>query len=56
MPRSSGVSDETSLRRMVEEWKTRGGVLAQEPTAKVFGLSCVILDPDGHRRRLTVPR
>jgi catechol 2,3-dioxygenase-like lactoylglutathione lyase family enzyme len=50
------VPDEGSLRRMVEKWKARGVVIAQEPTAMVFGLSCVILDPDGHRLRFTVPR
>jgi catechol 2,3-dioxygenase-like lactoylglutathione lyase family enzyme len=47
------LPDAASLNELFEEWKGRGIAFAQVPTAMVFGLSFVALDPDGHRIRVT---
>ena len=49
----ANAPDADSLKRLYAEWKGRGVAFALEPTAMVFGLSFVALDPDGHRIRMT---
>lgn len=43
--------NDEALQRTFAEWKERGVQFAQAPTSMVFGLTCVALDPDGHRFR-----
>lgn len=37
------------------EWVAQGVAIAQPPTRMDFGLTCVGLDPDGHRLRAFAP-
>jgi len=52
MELSIRVPDETMLKRLYEQWKSRGISFAQTPTVLVFGQTFVALDPDGHRIRI----
>lgn len=49
------VDDETSVRKLREEWGECGIVIEQDLHEAVFGLTFVALDPDGHRIRVCMP-
>ncbi len=49
------VADATAVEALYADWRTRGLVMAQAPTAMDFGHTFVALDPDGHRLRVFAP-
>jgi predicted enzyme related to lactoylglutathione lyase len=49
------VPDADAVRATHESWKGFGLKVAQAPTAMDFGVTCVALDPDGHRLRVFAP-
>lgn len=49
------VEDHKAVDAQYADWKARGIVIAQAPTAMDFGYTFVALDPDGHRVRVLVP-
>ncbi len=49
------MADAATVESMHADWRQRGLVIAQEPTAMDFGHTFVALDPDGHRLRVFAP-
>jgi len=45
------LPDAAAAHQLCQQWKSWGARIVQEPTASVFGLTFVALDPDGHRLR-----
>jgi catechol 2,3-dioxygenase-like lactoylglutathione lyase family enzyme len=49
------VDSDTTVRRLFDEWSTRGLPVLQAPVAMDFGYTFVAADPDGHRLRVFAP-
>ncbi|MDB5469754.1 MAG: hypothetical protein JWR84_1314 [Caulobacter sp.] len=49
------VADAAAVEATHADWKARGLTILQAPTAMVFGMTFVALDPDGHRLRVFAP-
>lgn len=49
------VDSDDTVRRMFDEWSTRGLPVLQAPVAMDFGYTFVATDPDGHRLRVFAP-
>lgn len=49
------VDGDDLVRAMHSRWKQAGIVIEQDLHEAVFGLTCVALDPDGHRIRICTP-
>ncbi len=49
------VGDAAAVDSTFADWKARGLIIAQPPTAMDFGRTFVALDPDGHRIRVFAP-
>ena len=49
------VDGEPTVRRMFDDWTTRGVPVLQAPVAMDFGFTFVAADPDGHRLRVFAP-
>jgi len=49
------VDGEPAVRRMFDDWTTRGLPILQSPVAMDFGFTFVASDPDGHRLRVFAP-
>ncbi|CAB3755145.1 glyoxalase [Burkholderia sp. MSh2] len=49
------VDDDRDVQRLYDAWRALGVPFEQAPTAAVFGLTFVALDPDGHRLRVCTP-
>lgn len=45
------LKGEQEVRDLYSKWKSLGVIIEQEPHEAVFGLTFVVLDPDGHRIR-----
>lgn len=50
------VPDAEGLAHSLDSLKAKGAKVEQEAIEMVFGLSAVVLDPEGNRIRLTAPR
>ena len=49
------VEGEPAVRRLFDDWTTRGLPILQAPVAMDFGFTFVAADPDGHRLRVIAP-
>ncbi len=49
------VPDDDIVRTMRERWHNQGVQIEQDLHEAVFGLTFVVLDPDGHRIRVCTP-
>jgi catechol 2,3-dioxygenase-like lactoylglutathione lyase family enzyme len=49
------VPDAAAVEALHADWAARGLTILQAPTAMVFGVTFVALDPDGHRLRVFAP-
>lgn len=49
------VADAAAVEALHADWRQRGLVILQPPTAMEFGHTFVALDPDGHRLRVFAP-
>lgn len=49
------AANEEELYMIHADWRKRGLVIIQVPTAMPWGLTFVAIDPDGHRLRVFLP-
>ena len=47
------LDDEDSVTALYKDWMQKGIAIAQEPIKMDFGYTFTILDPDGHRIRIS---
>jgi catechol 2,3-dioxygenase-like lactoylglutathione lyase family enzyme len=49
------IADKDAVMATHADWRKRGLMIAQAPTAMDFGFTFTALDPDGHRLRVFAP-